>query len=74
MYTSTYLSKILKNHGWECCPKDEKKIIEAIHPNSIKELEYSTSPESEAECKQLDAKEDFSYYAVIGNLIFVYVI
>eukprot|EP00957_Ditylum_brightwellii_P123389 9408028-Ditylum_brightwellii.AAC.1 len=49
MHAPTYLSKILKNHGWECCPKDEEKIIEPIHPNSIKELELSTGPESEAE-------------------------
>eukprot|EP00957_Ditylum_brightwellii_P070852 5384120-Ditylum_brightwellii.AAC.1 len=54
MHTTTYLSKTLKNHGWECCPKDEEKIIEPIHPNSIKELESSTGPEPEAESKQLE--------------------
>eukprot|EP00957_Ditylum_brightwellii_P087576 6667110-Ditylum_brightwellii.AAC.2 len=61
MHASTYLSKILKNCGWECCPKDEAKSIEHIHPNSIKELESTTSPESEVECKQREAKEDIGY-------------
>eukprot|EP00957_Ditylum_brightwellii_P201977 15328028-Ditylum_brightwellii.AAC.1 len=44
------------NEG-ECCPKDEEKIIKPIHLNSIKELELSTRPESEAESKQLEVDE-----------------
>eukprot|EP00957_Ditylum_brightwellii_P008340 631234-Ditylum_brightwellii.AAC.1 len=74
MHASTYLSKILKNHGWGCCPKDEEKIIEPIHPNSIKELKSVTGPESEAEYKQLEVEECFSYQAVIRKLIFAYMI
>eukprot|EP00957_Ditylum_brightwellii_P082006 6235741-Ditylum_brightwellii.AAC.1 len=70
MHASTYLSKVLKNHGWECCPKDEEKIIEHTHPDSIKELESTTGPESEAECKQLKAEEGCSYQAAIGEVIF----
>eukprot|EP00957_Ditylum_brightwellii_P053078 4024927-Ditylum_brightwellii.AAC.2 len=57
MHASTNLSKILKRHGWGCCPKEREKIVEPIHPNSIKELESSTGPESKAECKQLEVNE-----------------
>eukprot|EP00957_Ditylum_brightwellii_P039552 2992154-Ditylum_brightwellii.AAC.1 len=74
MHATAYLTNILKNHGWECCPKDEEKIIEPIHPNSIKELESAARPESEAESKQLEADKGFSYQAAIGKLIFAYVI
>eukprot|EP00957_Ditylum_brightwellii_P146815 11176709-Ditylum_brightwellii.AAC.1 len=65
---------MLKNHCWECCPKDEERIIEPIHPNSIKELESTTGPDSEAACKQLEAEEGFSYQAANVELIFAYVI
>eukprot|EP00957_Ditylum_brightwellii_P138081 10526849-Ditylum_brightwellii.AAC.1 len=74
MHASTHLLKILKNHGWECCSNDEEKIIEPIHPNSIKKLESTTSPYSETECEQLKAEEGFSYQAAIKELIFSYVI
>eukprot|EP00957_Ditylum_brightwellii_P121084 9235803-Ditylum_brightwellii.AAC.1 len=74
MHTKTYLSKILKNYGWECGTKEEDKIIKPIHPGSIKELKTAIGPSSEAESNQLEAEEDFSYHSAIGELIFAYVI
>eukprot|EP00957_Ditylum_brightwellii_P171813 13079439-Ditylum_brightwellii.AAC.2 len=62
MYAKTYLSKILKNHGWECGRKEEEKIIEPIHPDSIKELETTVGSSSEAESNQLEAEEGFLYH------------
>eukprot|EP00957_Ditylum_brightwellii_P019608 1479326-Ditylum_brightwellii.AAC.1 len=61
MHATTYLTKIPKDHSWECCPKDEEKIIKSIQPNSIKELESTARPESEAKSKQLEADKGFSY-------------
>eukprot|EP00957_Ditylum_brightwellii_P021090 1589191-Ditylum_brightwellii.AAC.1 len=55
-------------------PKDEEKRVETIHPNSIKEMESTTGPDSEVECKQLKAEEGFSYQAPIDKLIFANVI
>eukprot|EP00957_Ditylum_brightwellii_P100512 7662657-Ditylum_brightwellii.AAC.1 len=49
MHAKTYLTRILKNHGWECGLKEENKIIKLIQPDSIKELETTTGPSSEAE-------------------------
>eukprot|EP00957_Ditylum_brightwellii_P141732 10798488-Ditylum_brightwellii.AAC.1 len=57
----TYLSKILKNHDWECGMKEEDKIIKPIHPNSIKELETIVGSLSEVESNQLEAEEDIGY-------------
>eukprot|EP00957_Ditylum_brightwellii_P180062 13716865-Ditylum_brightwellii.AAC.1 len=37
------------NHGWECGTKEDDKIIKPIHPDSIKELETTVGPSSEAE-------------------------
>eukprot|EP00957_Ditylum_brightwellii_P170442 12973712-Ditylum_brightwellii.AAC.1 len=65
MHVKTYLSKILKNHGWGCGTKEEDTIIEPIHPDSIKELETTTGPTSEAERNQLEAEEGFSYCGAI---------
>eukprot|EP00957_Ditylum_brightwellii_P068258 5181565-Ditylum_brightwellii.AAC.1 len=62
MHAITYLTNILKNHNWECCPKDEEKIIETIHPTSIKELESTARPDLEAESKQLEADEDSAHH------------
>eukprot|EP00957_Ditylum_brightwellii_P085765 6524442-Ditylum_brightwellii.AAC.1 len=61
MHVKTYLSKILKNRGWECGTKEEDKIIKPIHPDSIKELEATVGPTSEAESNQLEAEEDIGY-------------
>eukprot|EP00957_Ditylum_brightwellii_P126812 9666636-Ditylum_brightwellii.AAC.1 len=61
MHVKTYLSKILKNHGWECGMKEEDKIIKPIYPDSIKELESAIGPSSEVESNQLEAKEDIGY-------------
>eukprot|EP00957_Ditylum_brightwellii_P174657 13298664-Ditylum_brightwellii.AAC.1 len=61
MHTKTYLAKILKNCDWECGTKEEDKIIEPIHPDSIKELETTIGPTSEAESNQLEVEEGFSY-------------
>eukprot|EP00957_Ditylum_brightwellii_P212240 15367126-Ditylum_brightwellii.AAC.1 len=58
MHTKTYLTKILKNHGWECGSKEEDKIIKSIHPDSIKELETTTGPLSEAESNPLKAEDE----------------
>eukprot|EP00957_Ditylum_brightwellii_P121684 9280010-Ditylum_brightwellii.AAC.1 len=55
MHATIYLNKILKNGGWECCPKDEEKIIEPLHSSSIKELESTVGPTTEAKNKQLEA-------------------
>eukprot|EP00957_Ditylum_brightwellii_P194435 14808088-Ditylum_brightwellii.AAC.2 len=74
MHAKTYLSKILKNHGWECRTKGGDKIIEPIHPDLIKKLETMIGPTSEAESNQLEAEEGFSYHDAIGSLIFAYVI
>eukprot|EP00957_Ditylum_brightwellii_P136121 10381262-Ditylum_brightwellii.AAC.1 len=74
MHTKIYLNKILKNHGCECGTKEEDKIIKPIHPDSIKELETTVGPLSEAESNQLEAEEDFSYHSTIGELVFAYVI
>eukprot|EP00957_Ditylum_brightwellii_P123461 9413021-Ditylum_brightwellii.AAC.1 len=74
MHAKTYLSKILKNHGSECGTKEEDKIIKPIHSDSIKELETTIGPTSEAESNQLEAEEDFSYHGAIDELMFAYVI
>eukprot|EP00957_Ditylum_brightwellii_P145692 11093453-Ditylum_brightwellii.AAC.1 len=66
MHAITYLSKILKNHGWECCPKDEEKIIEPLHPNSIKELKTARQPTAKTESKKIESEEEgYSYRAAI---------
>eukprot|EP00957_Ditylum_brightwellii_P163170 12424459-Ditylum_brightwellii.AAC.1 len=70
MHATMYLTKILKNHGWECCSKDEEMIIEPLHPNSMKELELTLGPDLEAESKQLEADKGFSHREAIGELIF----
>eukprot|EP00957_Ditylum_brightwellii_P162674 12387755-Ditylum_brightwellii.AAC.1 len=62
MHVKTYLSKILKNHCWECGTKEKDKVIKPIHPDSIKELEIITGSTSEAESNQLEAEEGFSYH------------
>eukprot|EP00957_Ditylum_brightwellii_P053804 4076345-Ditylum_brightwellii.AAC.1 len=54
--------------------KEEDKIINPIHPDSIKELETTIGPPSEAESNQLEAEEGFSYHSTIDELIFAYVI
>eukprot|EP00957_Ditylum_brightwellii_P136818 10433136-Ditylum_brightwellii.AAC.1 len=61
MHAKTYLSKLLKNHGWECGTKEEDKIIEPIYPDSIKESETTVGPSSEAESNQLEVEEDIGY-------------
>eukprot|EP00957_Ditylum_brightwellii_P026838 2029464-Ditylum_brightwellii.AAC.1 len=65
MHAKTYLSKVLKNHGRECGTKEEDKVIKPIHPDSIKELETTAGPSSEAESNQLEAEEGFSYHSMI---------
>eukprot|EP00957_Ditylum_brightwellii_P191091 14550092-Ditylum_brightwellii.AAC.1 len=74
MHAKNYLSKIPKNHGWECRTKEEDKIIKPIHPDLIKELETMINPTFEAESNQLAPEEDFFYYGTIGKFIFSYVI
>eukprot|EP00957_Ditylum_brightwellii_P007676 580386-Ditylum_brightwellii.AAC.1 len=61
MHVKTYLSKILKNHGWECGTKEGDKMIEPIHPDSSKELESVIGPSYEVESNQLEAEEDIGY-------------
>eukprot|EP00957_Ditylum_brightwellii_P107920 8232095-Ditylum_brightwellii.AAC.1 len=74
MHVTTYLSKFLKNHGWERGLKEETKIIELLHPDSAKELETTIGPPNKSESKQLEVEEGFSYQRAINELIFVYVI
>eukprot|EP00957_Ditylum_brightwellii_P178605 13604810-Ditylum_brightwellii.AAC.1 len=61
MHAKTYLNKILKNHGWECATKEEDKIIQPIHPDSIKEFESAIVPSSEVESNQPEVEEDIGY-------------
>eukprot|EP00957_Ditylum_brightwellii_P017149 1293118-Ditylum_brightwellii.AAC.1 len=61
MHAKTYLSKILKNRGWECGMKEEDEIIKPIHPDLIKELESAIGPSSEVESIQLEEEEDIGY-------------
>eukprot|EP00957_Ditylum_brightwellii_P097595 7432175-Ditylum_brightwellii.AAC.1 len=66
MHAKTYTTKVLKNHGWDFRMKEKDKIIKPINPDSIKELETTIGPTSEAESNQLGAEKGFSYHGAIG--------
>ena len=49
MYCERYINKILENHGWDTPGKEDTKLIEPLHPDSIKELERTECPAMEDE-------------------------
>jgi hypothetical protein len=44
IHVAPYIDKILVNHGWSEEGKQETRLVEPIHPSSIKELETSEGP------------------------------
>jgi hypothetical protein len=73
IHVAPYLDKILANHGWSEEGKQETRLVEPIHPSSIKELETSEGPEDPAAAKAIEAAAGFAYRTDIGEIIFAYV-
>ena len=74
MYCATYIDKILNNHGWNTPVKEETKLIEALHPDSIKKLERTACQQNESESRKIEDDMGFSYRSAIGELSFAYVL
>jgi hypothetical protein len=53
--------------------KSETRMIEPLHPSSIKELETTMGPEEPVEEMVIDKATGFPYRTCIGELIFAYV-
>ena len=61
MHCQSYIEKILNNHGWDSPVKDDAKLIEPLHPDSIKELETTPGPQSQTEQQELEDSMGFYY-------------
>ena len=61
MHFQSYIENILNNHGWDTPLKDDKKLIEPLHPDSIKELETTPGPQSQTDQQELADRMGFSY-------------
>jgi hypothetical protein len=73
IHVGPYIDKILNNHGWATAGKDEDRIIEPVHPSSIKEIESSEVPEDPAAAKAIDNTAGFKYRTAICEEIFAYI-
>jgi hypothetical protein len=68
-----YLDKIIANHGCSEEGKNETRLIEPLHPSSIKELETSEGHEDTTEVGDLEKAAGFGYRNGIGEIMFTYV-
>eukprot|EP00957_Ditylum_brightwellii_P117722 8980484-Ditylum_brightwellii.AAC.1 len=66
--------KYIKNKRWYKTNKNEEKLIEPIHPDSVKELENAIGPEDNKEAIKLANEEGFLYRAAISKLLFACII
>jgi hypothetical protein len=73
IHVAPYLDKIIGNHVWSDEGKNETRIIEPLHPSSIKELETSEGLEDPVDARALEKTPGFAYHTVIGEIIFAYV-
>lgn len=73
IHVAPYLDKIIATHGWSEEGNNETRLIEPLHPSSIKELETSEGPEDPAEARAIEKSAGFGYRTGIGEIIFAYV-
>jgi len=72
IHCSTYLSKLALAHGWDV---SSGKPLEPIHPDAVKKLETTIGPSIELrEGKQLMVKNGFNYRAVVGKIVYAYIL
>lgn len=72
IHCSTYLTKLAAAHGWDTT---SSKPIEPIHPSAVKTLESTTGPSIDsAEGRQLMTKNGFNYRAVVGEIVYAYIL
>jgi hypothetical protein len=74
----SYLTRMLKNHGWDKPSPTEKldtKPIEPLAASSAKELSISIGPaEDTAEHRALEKEIGFGYRQVLGEFTYTYVV
>jgi hypothetical protein len=73
IHFAPYLDKILVNNGWTEEGKQETRVIEPVHPSSIKELETSEVPDDATAAKTIETAAGFDYHPGIGEIIVAYV-
>jgi hypothetical protein len=73
IHIGPYVDNIINNHGWATVGKDDNRIIEPVHPKSIKEIESSEGPTDPMESKAIESAAGFKYCTAIGEAIFSYV-
>jgi hypothetical protein len=72
IHCSTYLQKLASAHKWDTT---SSKLLEPIHPDAVKELESTQGPHIDlVEGKELMLKNDFNYRAVVGEIVYAYVL
>jgi hypothetical protein len=73
IHVAPYLDNILDNHGWTEEGKQETRLIEPVHPSSIKELETSEVPDDATAANVIETAAGLAYRNGIGKIIFAYV-
>eukprot|EP00957_Ditylum_brightwellii_P148661 11317823-Ditylum_brightwellii.AAC.1 len=72
MHVSSYIDKILDDHGWNT-PCSDGKPIESFYPSAIKELETAVRPETLEEKTKLQEEKSLGYRTGLGELMYAYV-
>jgi len=72
IHCSTYLQKLASVHGWDTT---SSKHIEPVHPDAVKQLESTCGPPIDLDAgKLLMTHNGFNYHAVIGKIVYAYVL
>jgi hypothetical protein len=72
IHVAPYLDKIFADHGWTEEVKQDTRLIEPVHPSSIKELDTSQGPDDVTGAKAIETAPGFAYRTDIGEIILAY--
>ena len=74
IHSTSYIDKILANHGWTVPNHDATSNIELIHPQTVKDLELIIGPLAESPLViALEKKWGFNYRQCLGELIYAFI-
>jgi hypothetical protein len=69
----TYIDKLLSNHVLEAPLAAKSRLIEPLHPSSIRELEETNPSDTIAEAALVEKAAGFPYRSGVGELLYAYV-
>ena len=75
LHCTTYISTLLQKYSWDTPSLDESSVKEPIPSTMFKQIDIEFGPpEHSPEAIELEAQVGFSYRAVLGTLMYSYVV